>query len=469
MKGHTVTSKPAAVMKNKQEADNQKRLMAIKENLKLKQAQQSIGLTALKDVDSKNLGQRIVFKDDSSDEDDKTGKDNLQKKLTLFDSEDEEEDTEDIFKSKPHMEGKKGEKLMRMEQKIGDPRFKLDARFALSDSEEEEGDYEDRNKPLTDIDKSLAEEKLASLKVLENVVGKTTLARFSEKLKRNVKHITDMNKLRFDPTKIQNSEAVSVDKKKISQPDKTVPPNHGNLVDVKATSVKKKTDNVKKPVDDVKKPTVNEVPALVNLFRKEETGSFSLLQQFGQQTDDEEMDSEDDNYIEGGDKCSGPLSGLFKEQSRKADLEQHKKTPAKSEPLSYEGVSLFKPQAKKVHTDSDKVGPTKSGPVHSEDEIDSSSSDAEGMTSDDGHLEKDDRLQLTTDNDIVDEDLINAGRVDIRFTKEQWLERWTEIRPVLVTLYKRKHKEAMKNKRRHDEFTRKKEFLKRSRKNRFRK
>lgn len=40
--------------------------------------------------------------------------------------------------------------LMRLEQRIGDPRFKLDARFALSDSEEEDGDdYEEKNKPLT--------------------------------------------------------------------------------------------------------------------------------------------------------------------------------------------------------------------------------------------------------------------------------------------------------------------------------
>ncbi|BFZ08896.1 hypothetical protein BsWGS_11936 [Bradybaena similaris] len=486
MKGHTMTSTSAPVMKNKQAADNQKRLKAIQENLKLKQAQHSIHLPALKDVDSsKNLGQRIVFKDDSSDDDDnELSKDD--KKLTLFDSEPEDEGVEEIFKSKPHLEGKKGEKLMRLEQRIGDPRFKLDARFALSDSEEEdEDDYEEKNKPLTDIDKSLEQEKLANLKVLESIVGKTTLDRFSEKLKRNVKHITDMNKLRFDPTKIQKTEAVPIDKKQTPQEKEKITSNQ-KLVDTKTKAAKKKTDNEKKPTDtvkqiaaDVKKPSVSAVPR--NLFGEEEMGSFSLMKQFDQQSDDEEMQSEDDDNVKGdGIKSPGPLSALFKDQAKKADVRHDKTTPAKS--LHSEGLgstTLFKHQTKIENAGDNKMAPTKVGFVNSEEEIDSSSSSEEEMdgsssSEEDMHsdtelLHKDDRLPVMTDKDGIDQDLINAGRVDIRFTKEQWLERWTEIRPVLVSLYKRKHKEAVKNKRKQEEFKRKKEFIKRSRKNRFRK
>ncbi|XP_029814229.1 nucleolar protein 8 [Manacus vitellinus] len=60
----------------------------------------------------------------------------------LFDSsEDEQDDTDDErFKIKPQFEGKAGEKLLKLQSRFGtDERFRMDARFLESDSEEEEG------------------------------------------------------------------------------------------------------------------------------------------------------------------------------------------------------------------------------------------------------------------------------------------------------------------------------------------
>merc|ERR1719239_1241727 len=81
----------------------------------------------------------------------KTEKKDSKKELTLFensDTSDEEADYTDMFKSHPHFEGKKGEKLMKLERKIGDSRFKIDAKkkdskkeltlFENSDTSDEE-------------------------------------------------------------------------------------------------------------------------------------------------------------------------------------------------------------------------------------------------------------------------------------------------------------------------------------------
>ncbi|CAL1541803.1 unnamed protein product [Lymnaea stagnalis] len=215
--------------KVKHAADNEKRLLAIREKLKLKDQQTSIMQKALQKVDSKeNSGNRIVFSSDSesgaSSDSDKDGIEELnikskikkKQKLTLFEnSSDDDSDSEAMFESKPHFEGKKGEKLMKLERKIGDSRFKLDAKFAESDSDEGSEKEKEEIDEAMDIDEGLQKEKAASLKVLENVIGKSTLDRFSEKIKRNTKHLIDMNAVRFDPTKIlTHKEAPINDDKK---------------------------------------------------------------------------------------------------------------------------------------------------------------------------------------------------------------------------------------------------------------
>ncbi|GFR70310.1 hypothetical protein ElyMa_005650200 [Elysia marginata] len=69
-----------------------------------------------------------------------------------------------------------------------------------------------------DLSTKLKEEKSSSLKVLEGVVGKSNLDRFSEKISKNTKKIIDMNSVRFDPTKMSSSPALlpTLEKKKVS-------------------------------------------------------------------------------------------------------------------------------------------------------------------------------------------------------------------------------------------------------------
>ncbi|BFZ08898.1 hypothetical protein BsWGS_11937 [Bradybaena similaris] len=76
------------------------------------------------------------------------------------------------------------------------------------DTDEEEGETDDdedckeKSKPSTGVDKRL-KEKSGSLRVAQNAVGKTSVARASDKFKNSTVPIIDMNAFRFDPTKIQ--------------------------------------------------------------------------------------------------------------------------------------------------------------------------------------------------------------------------------------------------------------------------
>uniref|UniRef100_A0A2C9L687 RRM domain-containing protein n=1 Tax=Biomphalaria glabrata TaxID=6526 RepID=A0A2C9L687_BIOGL len=188
--------------KDKKASDNIKRLKAIRETSKLKLKQQMVIQKALEHVDSKDFGSvnRTVFASDSEDDVDdgptksfseaseiKTSKKSKDTMELFGSSSDSENDYEEMFKSKPHFEGKKGEQLMKMERNFGDSRFKLDAKFVDTDSEEEEEKNHINEKSSQDND--LEEEKAASLRVLENVIGKSKLD-------------NDMNTVRFDPTKV---------------------------------------------------------------------------------------------------------------------------------------------------------------------------------------------------------------------------------------------------------------------------
>ncbi|NXT85131.1 NOL8 protein, partial [Zapornia atra] len=150
---------PESVVKQLQ--DNQRRLAALEERQKERELQKKLIQGALSNLDSQPAGKRkhIVFDSDVESEADV---DEMLKEDTSFfspfsfcvtkdepaaktssrlfeSSEDEEDDTDDErFKIKPQFEGKAGEKLLKLQSRFGtDERFRMDARFLESDSEEE--------------------------------------------------------------------------------------------------------------------------------------------------------------------------------------------------------------------------------------------------------------------------------------------------------------------------------------------
>ncbi|XP_059142461.1 uncharacterized protein LOC131930108 isoform X2 [Physella acuta] len=516
---------------DKQVTDNEKRLQAVRQQMKLKQQQKNLMSKALKDVDTmeKNVANRIVFSsgsdadsDNSSDNDcqnslspkknskddvkkiklyrDNSSKDDIKKAkdaLTLFESSsDDESDLEEMFRSRPQFEGEKGEKLMKLDRKIGDSRFKIDAKFAESDSD---GELVEN----TTGDQSLAEEKAASLKVLESVVGKRVLDKFSDQIKRNTKSIIDMNTVRFDPTKLKVDKPNIVNKPRdLKQKIKASPQLNGTQTAegktdtsnaVKQSIDPDQTDKTK--VQDVKS-SVRLTSSLVSLFEEKShvEAGFSLLDQFPHpQVDPEEGKSSDLPSTSG-------LSGLFTKSaqldagtttksaqldagtttksaqldagttSKSAQLDAGTTTKSaqldagtttKSAQLDA-GTTTKSAQleAGTITGGSDNL--TQQEPSDSEGESDNPQqepSDSEGESDNPGCQRYEPSLvDATSENG----DLLKAGQKEIRFTKEHWLQRWEEIRPLIVKTYKRKHKDALKNHCSQRETKRKKEFLKNS-------
>jgi hypothetical protein len=96
--------------------------------------------------------------------------------LRLFDESSESgEDSEGHFEAKPQFEGKMGEKLFRLQQRIGkDKRFQLDERFQSDEDasmEEESSDDEDKL-----FSKQIMLEKKTELGILDQILGKGTNA-----------------------------------------------------------------------------------------------------------------------------------------------------------------------------------------------------------------------------------------------------------------------------------------------------
>ncbi|KAK3767572.1 hypothetical protein RRG08_003834 [Elysia crispata] len=518
--------------KEKHRAANEKRLEAVKQQAKQRRQQQQLMQQALRNVDSvESNKKRIVF--DSSDDDSGTEDQNVkhnskdtmhliaEKKAhkqentgpALFDSSDDESDEDDydeMFKSKPQFEGKRGEKLLKLENRIGDKRFKLDAKFADTDSEEEEDDdkdeeaakLEDASRNAMDIDSDLSsklkEEKNSNLKVLEDVVGKSTLDRFSEKLSRNTKKIIDMNSVRFDPTKVSVSSTKLTDSKKR---ETAIDPKTGSKQQLReasdSTNLKKEKKARKKEfakVDDVAKPSkvnsdedanndqaeskdhstkkkgkeslskkdepdsksktnVELSSSLLDMFKAkaehkgDKDATFSFSQQFG------EADSDEDDVNENEE---GSGNRLFK-------CEKDKTVIGRTEPKS---DSEEDDTGEKKRNEASKIMEEERAAVVTTEVMSSSESD---LSSDEGEEDMNiSKKSISSSTDKaksrIDDDLQDAGRVDIRFTKEQWLEQWDALRQNIIKIYKKKHKDALKKKRIHGETKRKKEFLKNSRK-----
>ncbi|KAL9838873.1 nucleolar protein 8 isoform 2-T2 [Geothlypis trichas] len=200
----------------KQLQDNQRRLAALEERQRERELQKKLIQGALSNLDRQPAGQHkhIIFDSDVEDEaevDERLKKDGSlgnghgedksapKPSGRLFESsEDEEEDTDDErFKIKPQFEGKAGEKLLQLQSRFGtDERFRMDARFLESDSEEEE-----TNSEKADEEEELAAEKKKNLQILGSLLNINLEQPKPNKTATSVKKFKDINALRYDPTR----------------------------------------------------------------------------------------------------------------------------------------------------------------------------------------------------------------------------------------------------------------------------
>ncbi|XP_042679349.1 nucleolar protein 8 [Centrocercus urophasianus] len=202
----------------KQLQDNQKRLAALEERQKERQLQKKLIQGALSNLDSQPTSKHkhIIFnsdveseaeveetlKQDESLEDVHGVKEHDPKSSRrLFESsEDEQDETDDErFKIKPQFEGKAGEKLLNLQSRFGtDERFRMDARFLESESEEEG----ETNTMEADVEEEeFAAEKKKNLQILGSLLNIDLEQSKTTKMAINAKKFKDINALRYDPTR----------------------------------------------------------------------------------------------------------------------------------------------------------------------------------------------------------------------------------------------------------------------------
>ncbi|XP_031976521.1 nucleolar protein 8-like isoform X3 [Corvus moneduloides] len=213
---HAAASKEPSTIE-KQLQDNQRRLAALEERYRERELQKKLIQGALSNLDKQpaEKHKHIIF---DSDEENEAEVDEMLKKDAssgnmhgedksaskpsgrLFDSsEDEQEDTDDErFKIKPQFEGKAGEKLLKLQSRFGtDERFRMDARFLESDSEEEA----ETNSLKADEEEELAAEKKKNLQILGSLLNINLEQPKPNKTATSVKKFKDINALRYDPTR----------------------------------------------------------------------------------------------------------------------------------------------------------------------------------------------------------------------------------------------------------------------------
>ncbi|XP_074770462.1 nucleolar protein 8 isoform X2 [Athene noctua] len=212
---HAAASKEPST-KEKQLQDNQRRLAALQERQKERELQKKLIQGALSNLDSQPAGKHkhIIFNSDVESEaevEEMVKKDasleNMHEEdesapktsVRLFESsEDEQDDTDDErFKIKPQFEGKAGEKLLQLQSRFGtDERFRMDARFLESDSEEEE-----TNTLKAGEEEELAAEKKKNLQILGSLLNMNLEHSKPSKTATSAKKFKDINALRYDPTR----------------------------------------------------------------------------------------------------------------------------------------------------------------------------------------------------------------------------------------------------------------------------
>ncbi|KAF7249706.1 Nucleolar protein 8 [Varanus komodoensis] len=203
--------------KAKQLQDNERRLTALQERQKERELQKKLIHGALTSVETRstNKQKHIVFDSDSENEQvvSKEGcsGEPLGKGFTtktsgkLFESSEEDSDTadeEDRFRIKPQFEGKTGEKLLHLQSRFGtDERFRMDARFLESDSEQED----ESNKLEMDKEEELTLEKKKNLEILQSLLHIGVEPPKPSKLTANTRKFKDMNTVRYDPTRQEHA------------------------------------------------------------------------------------------------------------------------------------------------------------------------------------------------------------------------------------------------------------------------
>ncbi|XP_065543928.1 nucleolar protein 8 isoform X3 [Lathamus discolor] len=201
----------------KQLQDNQRRLAALGERQRERELQKKLIQGALSNLDSQPAGKHkhVIFDSDVESEaevDETLKKDaglgnmheddgSAPKTLgRLFDSSEDEQDDVDAerFKIKPQFEGKAGEKLLKLQSRLGtDERFRMDARFLESDSEEEA----ETNILKADEEEELAAEKKKNLEILGSLLNVNLEHPKLTKKATSAKKFRDINALRYDPTR----------------------------------------------------------------------------------------------------------------------------------------------------------------------------------------------------------------------------------------------------------------------------
>uniref|UniRef100_A0A673UTE0 Nucleolar protein 8 n=1 Tax=Suricata suricatta TaxID=37032 RepID=A0A673UTE0_SURSU len=171
-----VSSRAAVRAPGKPADDNEKRLAALEQRWRAKEARKQLVRDALADLEARSRA---------------SGK--------LFDSEDEESGSEDDshrFRIKPQFEGRAGRKLMDLQSHFGtDDRFRMDSRFLESDSEEEQEEENDRR---TAEQEELAAETLKALNIVQSVL-RTSLSGSTHKGSVAAKEFKDV--IHYDPTR----------------------------------------------------------------------------------------------------------------------------------------------------------------------------------------------------------------------------------------------------------------------------
>ena len=157
---------------DKKLASNQRRLEALKKRRQEATTRVPVSIS----VDGRptcSPGKHIVFASDSDHENSDAGatEETLSRKPSLFDEEEDEEDSS-RFATRKQFEGSSGEKLFRLQQQIGtDKRFRLDERFADSNSSYSENSSESGDD--TGSDGGIEKERDQARRIIASLLGTT--------------------------------------------------------------------------------------------------------------------------------------------------------------------------------------------------------------------------------------------------------------------------------------------------------
>lgn len=210
---NTVRVTNTAEERQKSKASELKRLESMMERSKeTERKKKAIHQALALDSAGEKPNTKIIFDSESSDvsednnEDEiELGHDNFndrqQKKPALFDSSSENEGDEEVdverFRIRPEYEGKAGKQLMKLQTRFqNDERFRMDEKF-IDEPDSSDEDFKEEEKHGTNSQKETSDEKSRAYKILEEVLGSTTVG----KVQRKKSIFRDVSAIHFDPTK----------------------------------------------------------------------------------------------------------------------------------------------------------------------------------------------------------------------------------------------------------------------------